>query len=207
MASKPIQEDQAAKPIDLSISGRRALVACDIFSDELQAVFSPDWGEIEIVWLPVALHTNIPLLEGELEQTLTSLKSRGFDDLRVMYGACSPSIDVILGKNGAARPVHRNCMDIFLGPEIAVAESEGAIALTPGWIRAWPSIMAAMGWEDVDVRMNLGRYTRALVYDAGINPLTDDEILWFFDISELYVDIRPMNLEHLKHTLVSLLNK
>ncbi len=189
----------------MHVCGPRALVAYEIFSDELRAVFSPDRHEIEIVWMPAALHTNITLLEGELERTLSCLKSRGFDDLQVMYGACSPSIDAILEKHCAARPVQRNCMDIFLGPESAAVEAEGAIAFTPGWIRAWPSIMTAMGWEDVDVRMNLGRYTSALVYDAGIKPLTDDETLWFFDVSGLYVDIRPRDLKHLKETLIDLL--
>ncbi len=195
-------KDQAA----MSVPGPKALVACEIFSDELRAVFSPARGKVETIWLPAALHTNILLLEDELKRALSSLKSSGFGDLLVLYGgACSPSIDAILKKYDAVRPVHRNCMEIFLGPELYAAEAEGAIAFTPGWIRAWPAIMTAMGWEDVDVRMNLGRYTGAKVYDAGVNPLTDDETLWFFDVSGLYVDVRPMTLENLEKTVLPFL--
>jgi len=52
----------------MPVAGPRALVACEIFSDELCAAFSPAWGEVETVWLPAALHTNIMLLEDELEK-------------------------------------------------------------------------------------------------------------------------------------------
>lgn len=104
-------------------------------------------------------------------------------------------LDDVLKKHCAVRPPHAdNCLDLLLGPERAVVEGEGAMVLTPGWIRAWPRIMDAMGWEAADVRMNLGRYSSVVVYDAGVEPLSDDEVLRFFELSALYVDVRPLDL-------------
>ena len=191
----------------LKAGGRKALVACEIFKDELQAVFAPRPNNTHMVWLPAALHTDIHLLESKLEETLASLQGKGFGDIAVLYGgACSPGIESVVARYGAVRPEGGNCLDILLGPErTAAAASEGAIALTPGWIRAWPSIMSAMGWDEVDVRMNLGRYELAAVFDAELRPLTEEEILWFFDVSGLVVDMRSLDLTHFRDTLYDLL--
>jgi hypothetical protein len=51
-------------------------------------------------------------------------------------------------------------------------EQNGAMLMTPGWVRAWPGIMASLGWDATDVRINLGRYQRILLLDPGINPWT-----------------------------------
>jgi len=48
----------------------------------------------------------------------------------------------------------------------------------------------------VDVRINLGRYEKILVFDAGVHPLTDKEVLDFFDLTELVVEICPLDLWH-----------
>ncbi len=68
--------------------------------------------------------------------------------------------------------------------------------MTPGWVRAWPSIVASMGWDAVDVRINPGRYKKILVFDSGIHPLTDEEVLDFFDLTEFVVEICPLDPGH-----------
>jgi hypothetical protein len=77
--------------------------------------------------------------------------------------------------------------------------------MTPGWIRAWPGIMAALGWDAVDVRINLGRYNRILLLEPGINPLTDEEILAFFDLTQVPVDIELLELQHFRQVLAEVL--
>ena len=77
--------------------------------------------------------------------------------------------------------------------------------MTPGWIRAWPSMMAALGWNEVDVRINYGRYNRILVLEPGINPLSDEEILEFFDLTQIPIEIEPLELEHFKSLLTGML--
>ena len=192
--------------IEPTTASRKTIVACEVFADELQAVPPPE-GDADFVWLPAALHTDIGRLEREIERTLLLCRIKGTSDLFVLYGgACSPSMDAILKKYDALRPEAGNCLDVLLGPLKTEAEDERAFVLTPGWVRAWPSIMKAMGWEAIDVRMNLGRYEGIIVYDAGIRPLTDEETIRFFDLTERYVDVRPLGLEHFAGVMKRLLN-
>lgn len=90
-----------------------------------------------------------------------------------------------------------NCIDALPGSEERLKyEAEGCFLLTPGWVRAWPSIVASMGWDAVDVRINPGRYKKILVFDSGIHPLTDEEVLDFFDLTEFVVEICPLDPGH-----------
>jgi hypothetical protein len=54
--------------------------------------------------------------------------------------------------------------------------------------------------------MNLGRYERILVLDAGIDPLRDEEILEFFDLAQVPVDVEALDLEHFQTVLKDLLD-
>jgi hypothetical protein len=108
-----------------------------------------------------------------------------------------PGITDTLQNRGARILPANNCIDAFLGSEVRLKyEAEGCFLLTPGWVRAWPSITASMGWDEVDVRINLGRYKKVLVFDAGVHPLTDEEVLGFFDLTGLVVEIIPLDLSH-----------
>jgi hypothetical protein len=77
--------------------------------------------------------------------------------------------------------------------------------MTPGWVRAWPSIMEALGWDGVDTRINLGRYDRILLLDAGVDPLSEEEILSFFDLVQVPIEVESLNLDHFKCTLAEVL--
>jgi hypothetical protein len=68
-------------------------------------------------------------------------------------------------------------------------------------------MMEALGWNEVDVRINLGRYERILVIDAGIDPLTDEEILWFFDLVQVPLEIKKIDLSILRDLLSRLLGE
>ena len=79
----------------------------------------------------------------------------------------------------------KNCIEALLGKDAPEIRDTKTMIMTPGWVRAWPAMMEALGWNEVDVRINLGRYERILVIDAGIEPLTDEETLWFFDLVQV----------------------
>ena len=79
--------------------------------------------------------------------------------------------------------------------------------MTPGWVRAWPAIMEALGWNEVDVRINLGRYERILVLDAGIEPLSDEETLSFFDLVQVPVEVARIDLSVFRGLLSDLLDE
>lgn len=96
-------------------------------------------------------------------------------------------------------------IEAFLGPHKKDLEKNHTMIMTPGWVRAWPEIMKALGWDEVDVRMNLGRYERILLLDCGAHPLSDEEILWFFDLAQIPIEIEPLDLGHFKKMLKQLL--
>jgi len=63
-----------------------------------------------------------------------------------------------------------------------------------------------MGWDEVDVRINLGRYQRILLLEPGLNPLNDEEILTFFDLVQVPIEVEPLELHHFRSTLTELLD-
>lgn len=99
----------------------------------------------------------------------------------------------------------KNCIEAFLGMRQKELEKNGTMIMTPGWIRAWPGIMASLGWDEVDVRQNLGRYNRILLLEPGINPLTDEEIITFFDLIQVPIDIEALDLNNFQGLLASML--
>ena len=56
------------------------------------------------------------------------------------------------------------------------------------------------------MRINLGRYERILVVDAGIEPLTDEETLSFFDLVQVPVETRKIDLAIFRELLSELLD-
>ncbi len=85
-------------------------------------------------------------------------------------------------------------------------EQNHTMVMTPSWVRLWPeSMKRLLGWTEVDFRINLGRYERILVLDPGLVPLTDEEILEFFDLVQVPVEVEPLSLDHFHRVLMQLL--
>lgn len=77
--------------------------------------------------------------------------------------------------------------------------------ITPGWVRFFPKIMAMAGWDEVDVRQNWGHYDRILLMDTGINPLSEEEILAFYDLTQVPIEIQPISLDPFRKKLAEVL--
>lgn len=173
------------------------IIACGIFTDELQAVLAKQEMGANILWIDAALHTDLPKLEAKIDSSLAERTGTTTAPCVLFGSGCLPAISDIVQRHGAYTLPASNCIDALLGREERLKyEAEGCFLMTPGWVRAWPSITASMGWDAVDVRINLGRYKKILVFDAGVHPLTDEEVLEFFDLTELVVEIRPLDLSH-----------
>jgi hypothetical protein len=178
----------------------KIMVACSIFAQELQAVLSPD-SESDIIWIDAGLHADLHCLEKELIKAFEKGKTVGAD-MRVFFGnRCHPEIALLAKRFDAKLSPVKNCIDAFCGESAKHLEENGTMIMTPGWIRAWPNIMKAMGWTEVDVRINLGRYDRILLLDPGIDPLSDEEILMFFDLTQIPIEIEQLSLDHFKCVL------
>ncbi len=182
----------------------KMLIACGIFSDELKAVLSPD-EDIEVRWIEAALHADLPKLKGKLEATLYECRTNEHD-LYVLFGCCHPEIDELCRGFGAKRLASDNCIHAFLGADREQLEHDRTMIMTPGWVREWGGIMRALGWDEIDARINLGRYRRILLLDPCLHSLSDEEILAFFDIVQVPVEIERLELDTFKQTVDRLLD-
>jgi hypothetical protein len=182
----------------------KVIIACKVFYDEMQQCLPPD-ADVEIIWIDAALHADLDRLEQALKSALSAAGAPE-TEVRLFLGVgCHPDMLQLTKEYGAGISPVKNCLEAFLGPKHQELEKDGTMIMTPGWIRAWPGIMAALGWDAVDVRINLGRYNRILLLDPGINPLTDEEILAFFDLTQVPVDLELLELQHFRQVLAELL--
>lgn len=178
----------------------RVLIACSIFEQEVRAVLDPDL-EVEIVWIEAALHSVPEKLEERLLGILSG-ENMQKKDIRILLGVgCHPDVAQHARRFGAQLSPVKNCIDAFCGDQAKELEANRTMVMTPGWVRAWPGIMNALGWNEVDVRINLGRYDRILLLEPGIDPLTEEEVLSFFDLTQVPVDIHPLGLDRFRDVL------
>lgn len=182
----------------------KLIIACKIFYDELQSVL-PANADVEVVWVEAALHVNFDRLENELKSALAGTNTNDARVYLLIGSGCHPDLVKLAEEYRAHVSPVSDCLEAFLGTKKRELESDGTMIMTPGWIRAWPSMMAAMGWNEVDVRINYGRYNRILVLDPGINPLSDEEILEFFDLIQVPVEIEPLELDHFQRLLTGMI--
>jgi len=55
--------------------------------------------------------------------------------------------------------------------------------------------MDVQGWDETDARINMGIYDRILLLDPGLSPLSDEEILAFFDLVQVPIEVEPLDLD------------
>jgi hypothetical protein len=186
----------------------KSLIACKIFEHELNKVLSL-YTDVTIHWIDAALHANPNRMKKELTDAITSAENDRVDDICFLFGnGCHPDIWKITESCGAQLPSVKNCIQAIIGPEkTKQLEANRTMVITPGWITAWPGIMAGLGWDEVDVRINLGRYDRILLLDPGIVPINDEEILVFYDLVQVPVEIEPVDLTYFRHLIGRILSK
>ncbi|MEK6776365.1 MAG: DUF1638 domain-containing protein [bacterium] len=172
----------------------KILIACRIFEDELNAILKSN-RSVEIHWIEAALHADLPRLKEVLSEELSICASAG-EKIYLLYGYCHPEIDEMCRSFGVERMAADNCIHALLGPGKELIEQDNTLIMTPGWIRAWPGIMKALNWNEVDVRINCGRYRRILLLEPGIRPLSDEEILHFIDLIQVPIEIEPITLDY-----------
>lgn len=183
----------------------KVIIACKVFADELQYVLK-DEKAVEIIWIDAALHADLPRMEHELTEALAAAKATN-KDVRVFMGVgCHPDLVKLARKYGFTFSTVKNCLEAFLGGRVKELEQNGTMLMTPGWVRAWPEIMASLGWDATDVRINLGRYNRILLLEPGINPLNDEEILTFFDLAQVPIKVEPLDLQSFRSSLAQVLD-
>lgn len=184
---------------------KKEIIACQIFTDELPAVLPEEYKDIEIVWLDAGLHCNLDAFTIALSRALKDAVTRCVD-ARILFGSgCHPDMCHLANVQGGKNLGVKNCIEAFCHDDNNILEQNRTMAITPGWVRFFSNIMEGAGWDDVDVRQNFGRYDRILLLDTGIKPLSEEEILEFYELVQVPIEIQPIDLDHFRARLVELL--
>jgi len=189
---------------------RRVLIACKIFEEEINHFLQREREifDVQTVWLDVGLHADPALLQEELISAIDRAKAIGEDNIRILYGQrCLPGIERLAAQKEVSVASTNNCLEAFIGDnKLKDFDNNHTMVMTPSWVRVWPEAMKKfLGWSEVDFRINLGRYERILVLDARLAPLSDQEILEFFDLVQVPVEVEPLNLDHFHDIVIKLL--
>lgn len=184
---------------------KKKIIACQIFTDELLAVLPEEYKDIDITWFDAGLHMNLDKLEITLKQALKDAATEGVD-ARVIFGnGCHLDMCHIVNSHCGKILEAKNCVEAFCHESIDALQQNRTMVITPGWIRFFPNLMAEAGWDEVDVRQNFGRYDRFLLMDTGINPLSEEEILAFYDLTQVPIEIQQISLDHFRAKLIEVL--
>ena len=186
----------------------KSLIACKIFEHELNKVLSSD-TDVAVHWIDAALHANPNRMKIELTDAIKVAGNNREDDICFLFGnGCHPDMWEITESCGAQLPSVKNCIQAIIGPEkTKQLEANRTMVITPGWITAWPGIMAGLGWDEVDARINIGRYDRILLLDPGIVPINDEEILNFYDLVQVPIEIECVELIYFQNLIGQILQK
>ena len=185
----------------------KSLIACGIFRHELENVLPAENG-VAVHWLDTALHTDAQRMKAALDHAIEAYQVNSADRIRFLFGnGCHPDIGKVAEVCGSCIPPVKNCIQAIIGPhKTRQLEADRSMVITPGWITAWPDIMKGLGWDEVDVRINLGRYDRIVLLDSGVAAVSDEAILSFYDLVQVPVEIEPIDLGYFKNLVNQILD-
>ena len=183
------------------------LIACKVLEKELLHAL-PDDADVEIVWLEAGLHASLPRLEEALtdgDSRGKAFGTKGVSSLR----AGLPSGDRILsgqpgGGGVSGEELHRSpsrqrCAGDQRHEDDDHDALDGCARGRPSW-KPWDGTrsMSASTW---------GGMNAYLSSTPGLEPLTDEETLLFFDLVQVPVEIKKIDLSVFRDLLAKLLEQ
>lgn len=206
--SKTHEAEKAAPGMHASPQTDTCLIACPIFEKELESSLLQLNLAPRIEYMHYTIHNNPLVMEEQLVEKIADAESAA-QHVRLLVGKyCKGKRDmteVVDGCNGRI-PQARNCIDILIGSDLTNKLQKNRTSLmTPAWIRMINRSIADGQWSVTDARVNLGWYNKILILDTGVEPLDDEMIMEFYDLTQVEIDILPVDLEHFKTKLQDLL--
>ena len=185
----------------------KALIMCPIFEDELKAVLPSD-SYITIHMMDSIIHNNASFMKEELTNAISKIKEIN-KDICLMVGCecdCDIHISQIAKDVNAKHPLEKNCIEIILGPKkTKELQKNRTIIITQGWIKMINKSLENGERSVVDVRTDFGYFDCVVLLDYGTAPLTDLEILSFYDLVRVPIEIELVELDYFKGVLTGLL--
>ncbi len=118
---------------------------------------------------------------------------------------CETAIGGIAKKYHAACPKEKNCIEIFLGKEKTKKLQENRTSIiTRGWVNMLTKFSENNACSE-EVRIMMGWFDRLLYIDSGFNPLTDEEILTFYDLVQVPIEFEQFDLNYFQEVVEHLI--
>ncbi len=182
-----------------------AIISCGIFQKEIEALREQMGFSFLARYLGAGLHVDFDDLKSALEKELDCCRAEGCEGMIVAYGQCHPRIDEIIRPYHAALLDCQNCVDALItrkGMEDKAREGL-FFYLSPGWLDAWQDIFRRLNWGQQEARMQMGSF-KGSVYLDTLKDASEhqEELLAFFDFTNLPFEIMPVDLGHFKSLIV-----
>ncbi len=186
----------------------KVFVACSMLSEEIKKIMEELDLDNKVLYLDAALHVDLDLLEQALESKLREVGSNEKPVL-LIGTKCHPDIQSLANRYKCSIVRGSNCIELLLGPKMKDLDSEAkTFYLTKGWLQNWRKIfIEGLKWDPVDARQNFGFYDRIVCIDTDIGEIAEEDILEFFEYTQVPVEIYPVNLEHLKEEMLNVLQQ
>jgi uncharacterized protein DUF1638 len=205
--SKAIDTDHSFPENSVARNEGTSLIACPIFRKELESVLAELNLTPRINYMHYTIHNNPLKMEEQLQDGVDKAAKTG-GDVRFLLGKhCKGKRDIaeVVEDCGGKIPQARNCIDMLIGDELAKSLQKNRTSLmTPAWIRMINQSIQEGQWSVTDARLNLGWYNKILILDTGVDPLSDEQIMEFYDLTQVEIDILPVDLKHFKVMLQEL---
>jgi len=133
-------------------------------------------------------------------------ETNGSEGTIVVYGQCHPDIEEIIKPYQAALTACQNCVDAFITRKGMENKAKDGLFfyLSPGWLDAWKDIFRRLNWDQEVARMQMGSFRGSVYLDTLKDaPAREEELLEFFDFTNLPFEIMPVDLGYFKSLIVN----
>lgn len=181
-----------------------ALLACGIFQKEIELLREELGFPFQLHNLDPGLHVDFDELAGALKDELD--KCINYKGIIIAYGECHPRIREMLKPYNAVLIDCQNCIDALITRKGMENKGKEGLYfyLSPGWIEAWREIFRRLNWDREAARLQLGSFKSAIFLDTLGNAKDyENELLEFFDYTNLPFEIMPVDLIHFKSLIVN----
>jgi len=182
-----------------------SIIACGIFEKEIEALRFELGFPIGAHYLGAGLHVDFDDLKGALVAELDKCHKDGSEGTIVVYGQCHPMIEEILKPYHAALAACQNCVDAFITRKGLENKAKDGLFfyLSPGWLDAWKDIFRRLNWGQEEARMQMGSFRGSVYLDTLKDAAArEEELLEFFDFTNLPFEIMPVDLGHFKSLII-----
>jgi len=182
-----------------------AMIACGVFEKEIELLRKDLGFSFKVHYLPAGLHVSFDDLAGALTTELKRCEAEGADGIIVIFGQCHPKMVEILRPYRAAIIESQNCVDAFITRKgMEEKAKEGLFFyLSPGWLDAWKDIFKSLNWGQEEARMAMGSFKGTVYLDTlSDSSLRENDLLEFFDFTNLPYEIMPVDLVHFKSLII-----